>query len=528
MMIRFLLLLILLLTGCHKTPRHPPNTLRISFAGDPATTDPKRSGDFVSSTLICLLYEGLTRCKSGSEVELALAEKVEISADGKTYLFTLRKSFWSDGRPVTAYDFEKSWKTILEPNFPSLCAYLLYPIKNAEAYAKGNCQSSQVGVHAINTYTLEVELEHPTPYFLSLTAFPLYLPTPSHITDDAAQGGNPVCNGPFLLENMTPGSEIILKKNETFWASRQISLERIHISIVANEMTALQLFEKGELDLVGGPLTPIAMEPNLRKDFPLRLLPMSASTFCTLNTETYPFSNKALRKAFTLAAQNHPDIIGEIEMAGQIPANGLLPPSLSLQNPNAASPEEKAEEFLQKALEELHITAKDLEELTLYYKTNPIEKRIALTLQKIWSETLGITIKIEQADPKSLIQRLYAKNYQLSLASWIAQFHDPINILERFKDKTHPKNYPGWENINYRNMLDQASSACCQAERFPFLLRAEQILKEETLLIPLYHWSYPLLMHPRIQGLETTSSGGILLEKCSVKTHAPESSSPHH
>lgn len=519
---RLVILLILLLTGCGGPPESPNNTLRISFASDPTTTDPRKIGDFVSSTLVCLLYEGLTRCKSGVEVELALAEKVEISSDGKTYLFSLRKSYWSDGHPVTALDFEKTWKTILKPGFPALCAYLLFPIKNAEAYSKGLCSADQVGIRAINAHTLEVKLENSTPYFLSLTAFPLYLPTPSHITEMVSHSDKPICNGPFLLENMTPGSEITLKKNEKFWAPHQTHLENIHVCIIGNEMTSLQLFEKGELDIVGGPLAPITAEPLLllKKEFPIRLLPMAASTFCTFNTETYPFSNKALRKAFALAVQNHPYITGEVETSGLIPANDLLPTSLCLQKNSDAFGQVKtlaAQDFLKTALEELQITRKDLEELTLYYKTNPVEKKIALTLQKLWSETLGITIKIEQMDPKSLVQRLYARNYQLSFGSWIAQFHDPINILERFKDEKNPKNYPGWKDTNYSEILNRASSESNQTKRLKLLQKAERVLTDETILIPLYHWSSPLLVHPRVHGLATTSSGGILLEKCCIK-----------
>ena len=102
-----LILLILSIGGCSSSSS-TKSTLRVSSASYPSTIDPRKSGDFASSTLICLLFEGLTRCQSGVEIELALAEKVEISPDQKTYLFSLRKSNWNDGVPVTAYDFEKA------------------------------------------------------------------------------------------------------------------------------------------------------------------------------------------------------------------------------------------------------------------------------------------------------------------------------------------------------------------------------------------------------------------------------------
>lgn len=531
MFLKSIYALLLILTGCQFAPKAPPNTLRVSFAQDPATVDPRKSSDFASSTLICLLYEGLTRCTSGSEIELGIAEKVEISKDGKTYRFTLKKTFWTDGYPVTAFDFEHSWKTILTPGFPAPCAYLLYPIKNGELYAKGLCTVEEVGIHSIDDHTLLVELEYKAPYFLSLTAFPLYLPCPAHLEGQMTFWSQTkdkplICNGPFVIERMNPGTEIKLKKNDRFWNAPKTHLDHIQISIISNDLTALQLFEKGELDLVGGPLTPISIDtlPQYKNEPPLHFLPMAASTFCILNTETFPFSNKTLRKAFALALQNNPLITKEIEKMGQIQALHTLPPSLTLltekQNQN-----EDARQYLVRALQELEITPQDLESLTMYYKSNPMEKKIAQTLQRIWQEALGINVQIEQVDPKSLTQRLYAKNYQLSLASWIAQFHDPINILERFKEEKNPKNYSGWSSPEYKELLNKAAESLSPQGRVLFLSEAEKLLEEQTLQIPLYHWRSPMLVHPRVHGLSITRSGGILIEQMFIES---ESFSQHH
>ena len=494
-----ILLFLLFLSSCQYQPSIPPNTLRICFSQNPTTLDPRKCSDFISSTLISLLYEGLTRCEGGSEITWGVAESVTISSDGTTYLFSLKEAYWSDGHLVSAQDFEKSWKQILTPHFPSPCAYLLYPIKNGERYAKGLCSIDEVGVHAINDHTLEVVLEKKTPYFLSLTAFPLYLPTPSH-TEEL------VYNGPFTLEKMTLGREILLSKNPLFWNAPHISLSSIHATIVTSEMTALQLFEKGEVDIAGSPLASISIDslPSLKKQFPFHFLPMAASTFCTMNTQTFPFSNRLLRKAFSLAIQNHPMLVEEILLTGQIPAESALPPILSSRSFTSYQPKEAQTYFIQ-ALEELQISSHDLETLTLYYRGHPTEKKIAQTLQKIWKETLGVQIQLEQLDPKCLLPKIYAKNYQMALSSWIAQFLDPVNLLERFRDCDCQKNYPGWSSDLYKEALDE--------DRFALL---EEILNEEAPLIPLYHWNSPMLIHPRVQGLKTTSVGGILFENCSI------------
>ena len=526
----FIAAIFVCLAGCSATPqrsqepRGEESTLRLSFSTHPATLDPRKTGDFASSTLVSLLYEGLARCKGGSEIELALAERVEMSPDKKTYLFHLRESLWSDGRPVTAYDFEKSWKKILQPGFPSLCTYLLYPIKNGERCAKGDVSPDEVGVLALDAQTLRVDLERPTPYFLSLTAFPLYLPIPSHIDEgpsDWEKNPTPllVCNGPFILEKISANAEILLKKNPSFWNPSQINLDQISISIVSDEITALQMFERGELDWIGGPLSPLPPDAlqSLKERSQLHFLPMNASTFCTFNTETFPFKSARLRKAFASAIDRE-KIASEIALAGQIPAKRCLPPSLigSDRPPLLKTDSKEAKTLFSEALAELSIEPSDLNGMTLYFKSNQTDKRLAQALQRQWLEILGVEVKLEQLDPKSQLKRLYERNYQISLASWIAQFDDPVNILERFRDRTSPKNYPGWENETYSRLLEEAGETADPQERLEKLVSAEKILAEETILAPLYHWSAATLFHPRVQNFATTSSGGVLFERCSL------------
>jgi oligopeptide transport system substrate-binding protein len=467
-MFRFILLLFL--CSCQQGSKAPSDTLRISFMQDPVTIDPRKISDYTSSTLVCLLFDGLARCTQGVEIELSIAEKVVVTDDEKTYTFFLKSTLWSDGTFVTAYDFEKSWKSLLTPGFPSPCAYLLYPIKNAENYALGLCED--FGVKAINEHVLQVELEKPTPYFISLTAFPLFYPAPPKPD---------VCNGPFMIDKIDLGSQILLKKNPLYRAQPQI--DKIHISIIRDEMTAIHLFEKGELDLLGGPLTPLTIDI-IPKNIPYHVIPMAASTFCTMNTAAL---SKEIRRSLSDAIREHPAFIQEILSIGQIPALHILPPTLR-------------ENFYQDAAKTKSIQT-DPSPLILYYKNHPLEKKIAQTLQKIWKDS-GFQVEIEQMESKSLMKKLHQKNYQLSLASWIAQYHDPMNILERFKDPINAKNYPGWTHPEFNGLIAHREFE-----------KGEQLLEEEAVMIPLYHWNSPLLIHPRVHGFSSTSTGGMIFDK---------------
>lgn len=485
------LLLFLLLISCASPP--PPHALKIAFNTQPTTLDPRKAGDFVSSTVICMVYEGLTRALPGGEVEPALAESVEVSSDKTVYTFHLRDAFWSDGSPITAYDFESSWKQTIFP--PTLCTYLFYPIKNAREYAK---KGESVGIYAIDAKTLRVELEQPTPYFYSLTAFPSFLPFKK-------EG---VFSGPFRIAKKVHQSEMRLVKNDRFWRPESFHIDEVHISIIPDEMTALEMFEQGLLDWVGGSLSPIPLDAIERLENKLVFIPAAASTFCTFNTKTFPFQNLSLRRAFSYAI-NRKEIAQNLIHAKE--AVSILPPAFSEQS-YLLSSTEKAKEALQIALKELG----PLDEITLYYKPGGTEKRLAQTLQKQWEEALGITVQLVQLDFKSHAQKLQQRDYQIALATWIAQFDDPLSLLERFADRSNLKNYPGWESAEYADLLSQAASS---QERAKFLQRAEDVLAKELPLAPIYHWNSPALFGPRILTFGWTPCGGVLFERFHLRSN---------
>jgi oligopeptide transport system substrate-binding protein len=274
------------------------------------------------------------------------------------------------------------------------------------------------------------------------------------------------------------------------------------------------MFEKGELDWLGGSLSPIAPDALEKLQDKIFHIPSSASTFCSFNTETFPFSNLNLRKAFSEAIGRR-EIVSQV-CTDQIPAQTMLPPSFTTQLVRL-SDSIAAKEHFQKALEQLKISAAELENLTLYYKPGQIEKRVAQTIQKQWKEVLGVTVHLVQLDFKSHAHRLQNRDYQMALSSWIAQFDDAVSILERFKDKSHLKNYPGWQNSEYTLLLEKAPFS---KKRDQVLLQAEAILADKLPLTPIYHWSSPAISNARICSIGTTPSGGILFEKFEISALA--------
>jgi oligopeptide transport system substrate-binding protein len=479
--------------------------------------------------MVSLLYEGLTRCLPDGSSELALAEKIDISPDGKTYVFHLRKSFWSDGVPVTAHDFEQSWKQELNPKMPSICAYLLYPIKNAEAAFHQTKSLDEVGVRALDDLTLEVILERKTPYFISLTSFPSFFPAPQHRLADL---DNPInrpitLNGPFIVKYIEAHASILLAKNPFYWNASKQRLDEIQIEIINSEMTSFAMFERGELDWLGGLLSPISSDAlaSPKTQEKAKYFPMSASTFFAFNTTLKPFSNENLRKAFCLSIDRQ-KIANEILPNHQILATRCIPPALCQGKNRDILPSynpQKAKEYFEIGLKELGETKEDISPIVLHYRVGAVDRMIAQVIQREWTDVLGIEVKLIQTDFKTHKDLLHSRNFQVAIANWVAQYHDPMNILERFKNPSNAKNYSGWDNQEFAELIDQAIETSDEVLRERLIEQAEELIADALPIFPIYHWSNPSLCSSRLKNIHTTPSGGVLFERCWISEKNEES-----
>ena len=234
--------------------------------------DPRKGGDWYSSQMHSLFFEGLIKLYPNQCFKLAQAESYEVSEDNLIYTFRLRDTVWSNNTPVTAYDFEQSWKDILNPNFPSMNAQLFYPIKNADLAKKGLISLDEVGIKAVDAKTLVLTLERPTPYLINLLSFCVF--SPVNVKNDRENpnwahhaGPNFLCNGPFVLEKWERGDEIIAASNPHYRETEDVHPEKIIFHTVENDTTTLQMFEKGLVDIIGDSLTSIPLEaiPDLEK-----------------------------------------------------------------------------------------------------------------------------------------------------------------------------------------------------------------------------------------------------------------------
>jgi oligopeptide transport system substrate-binding protein len=503
----------LIFVGCQFSQEDHPSkeslhTIKISSKEDPQSLDPRLIRDLPSVTHIHMLYEGLMRYNGYGKPTLALAEKVDISEDNKTYTFYLRPSTWSNGDPLTAYDFEYTWKSVLDPKTPAPNANQLYVIKGAKEAKEGKGQIESVGIRASSPKILIVELESPTPYFLELAATHFYLPVSKKWIDEGSQSEKLISNGPFHLLSFKHHNEITAMKNPLYWDANSVKINKILYQIL-DENTGLQLFETGQLDWHGSPTSTLPADSihTLKAQGLLQIKPGAGTHWIRFNTDANPFQNTKLRRAFALAIDRK-GLVEHVLQGNQIPAMAVVPPSLKLSTHYFDDHDVPAAwNLFQEALEELKVSIDDFPVIALCYIQSDRSSRIAQALQQQWQKAFGIEVKLEICDNKSYFQRLTSHEYQMSLGSWFADILDPMYFLSLFEYRSNSTNNTQWENAKYAELLKKSSEENSEHKRMNLLHQAEGILMMDMPVAPLFFSNFNYLKQPQLKGVYFSELG---------------------
>jgi len=513
-----LLCLAFFVVSCQSSSKQPNTQMKIvkiNLRNEPCSLDPRQVRDLSGQALMRMLFEGLTRIGPDDQPQLALAQSVEISEDLKSYQFTLKKSRWSNGQPVTAGDFIYSWQSSLDPASSVDYAFDLYILKNAKAIKDGKLPMEELGVTAMDDQTLLIELEYPTPYFLELLAFPIFFPVNEGIDREDPNwfynSQTYVSNGPFSLSSWRHHDLLVSEKNHFYWDAAHVELDGIEMTMVSDD-TELKLFEKNQLHWAGSPLSSVPVDAlsHLKRKNQLNIQGISGTAFIRVNTELAPLQNPKVRRALALAI-NRQALVTHVMQGEQIPAMELLPPCLKLQEEGyfADGNTEESKELFAKGLKEMKITREAFPTITFTYGANERNHMIAQAIQQQWHETLGIRVNLEAVERKVYFDRVSKQDYQLAYGDWLADFNDPINFLEVFKYKKQSTNNTNWENPIYARLLDRSYGVVEGAERDELLKKCEGILMDAMPIIPIYHHSMLYLKDQHLDGVLITSLGHL-------------------
>ncbi|EWG09516.1 peptide ABC transporter substrate-binding protein [Cytobacillus firmus] len=480
--------------------------LYLNNGQEPTSFDPPIGFDSVSWSALNNLMEGLTRLGQNHEPEAAIAEKWDISEDGKTYTFQIREDAkWSNGDPVTAGDFEFAWKRLLNPDTGSSAAFLGYFIEGGEAYNNGEGSADDVKVKAVDDKTFEVTLVSPQAYFLSVITNPAFFPINEKVATENpqwfAEAESFVGNGPFNLTEWEHDSHFVMEKNDQYWDAENVKLDKINWAIIDDTNTEYQMYQTGELDVSA---VPSELSEQLLGE--AKVEDQAGDYFYRFNVNMEPFQNENIRKAFAMAVDQK-QIVDFVTKNGEKPAYGFV--SYGFKDADGKDFRETAGDLVQTNLEEAKTLLKKgmeeegyetLPEVTLTYSTSDSHKKIAEALQQMFKENLGVEVKLANMEWNVFAEEQKALKFQLSRSSFLADYADPINFLENFQTG-HSMNRTGWSSEKYDQLIKDAKNEADEAKRFELMYEAEKILFEEMPIIPIHFYNQVYLYNDAVSGI---------------------------
>ncbi|MGV6808223.1 MAG: peptide ABC transporter substrate-binding protein [bacterium] len=511
-----LVLLAATLIGCgahqnNVTTGNREGILHFGNGDEPQELDPHIVTGVPEHHILVALLEGLVVKDPQTLAPMpGVAESWDISDDGLTYTFHLRDTArWSNGDPVTADDFAWSWWRALQPALGNQNAYMMFPIKNSEAYATGQLDDfAQVGIKAIDPLTLQVTLNNPTPYFLQLldhySMFPVHRPTIEKFgrADERfsrwTRPGNFVGNGPFTLKEWKLNKLIAVEKNPRYWDADSVRLNGIHFYPVQNVTTEERMFRAGQLHYTGN--VPVSKIAQYRANDPqvLKIAPYLGTYFYRINTKMPHLSDARVRRALSLAIDRQ-QIVERITQGGEQIALTFTPPDTMGYTADAMESfnPDKARQLLAEAG---YPNGLGFPAFELLYNTSEAHQKIAVAIQQMWKVHLNVDIRLSNQDWKVYLDSVDTGNYSIARAGWIGDYVDPNTFLDMWVAGSG-NNRTGWSNPRFDEIVTRlAPAAKTVHERYDLLREAERILLREMPVIPIYIYTNKSLVQTAVKG----------------------------
>ena len=510
------LFLVLFLAGCGRRETRVgvgdrTQVLYEGNGGEPQELDPHIVTGVSEQRIAMTLLEGLL---SQDPVDFhpipGVAEKWNISPDGKTYTFYLRRNArWSNGDLVTARDFWESYKRILSPTLAAEYAYMLFPVVNAQAFNEGKITDfNQVGFKVLDDYTFQLTLENSSPYLLSVINYhsswmPVHMASLRKYGDPYQRGnkwtrpGRFVGNGPFVLSQWRVNNVVVVKKSPTYWDRDRVRLNEIHFMPIESDDTEERAFRAGQLHITEFlPLTKIDF---YKKNYPqyLHIEPYLGTYFYRINVTKPPLNDKRVRRALALTIDRE-SLVADVTRGGQMPAFCLTPPGTAGYTCRTQLHENVAE--ARRLLAEAgYPEGKGFPPIELLYNTLEAHRIIAESIQQMWKKALGIDVRLVNQEWKVYLDAQRTLNYQVCRASWIGDYVDPNTFLDMWLTGGG-NNETGWSNREYDGLIAEAARTTDPRQRLEVFQKAEAILLDELPIIPIYFYTHVNAQRPEVKG----------------------------
>ena len=493
------------------------NSITIALSEEPPQLDSTRSTDAVSFVVLAHTMEGLIAYDQNDQLTPGAAERWEIRDDGATF-WIREEATWSDGQPVTAHDFEFAWKRVLDPDTAAEYAFILYPIKNAEAVNQGNLPKEMLGVRAVTDLVLEVDFERPTPYFDKLVAFNTYFPVREDFFESTngrygADAGMLLSNGPYILTEWIHGASMLWEKNPYYWNSEKGLLDEIVTAYITNDANAnLNLFKDGQIVQTGltAPMLPTAMEQRWQID---RFMDGTLFFLEFNHREGRITDNLNFRKALYLAQDSSELVYKVLKEASYLPAESLFP--IWIQGLQGAFRKEyplpkhsldlkKAREYLDLARQELGL--EEFPPIILLTGDSSLSLLAAEYYQELYKKNLGLELRIDAQIFKQRLAKMTSGDFDIVMAGWGPDYFDALTFGDLFAS-WNVNNRGRYQSEEMDNLVRTAQSELDPQKRMDAFGSIQELIYSDVVIIPMYERGVSFVVDPRLKGFKRRSVG---------------------
>lgn len=524
-------------------------TVVIDIEQEPPKMNSIITSDAVSLNVLRHVSEGLTVLDKDDKPVPGIAEKWDISEDGMTYTFHLRKDYkWSNGDPVTAKDFEYAFKGLVTPSFAAVYASLGNIFKNAQAFYEsesykamddagkaayeekhgGNppedISADQIGVKATDDYTLEIVLELPTAYLLDILAFPVLLPVNQKAYEQygeqyGTEADMMLYNGAYVISEWKHDNQLVMTKNPDYPNKDKIKIDTIKCVMMNDTNTRMNTFDSGDVDMIringdqARAVEAAGKTVNIYDD--------GSVWYIQYNMKNEQMANLNLRKALTYAIDSK-TYVDTVVADKSIVADRYTPPTVNGNKKKFAdevgkqfdgyNPQE-AKKYLELAKKELGV---ENFTFTLIGSDTDFSQKSLAFFQEMWQKELGITINVEGMPFKSRLSRMEKGEFEMVMAGWSPDYNDPLTYLDLW-ESTNSNNYGKYDSEKFDAAIDASRKEPDRDKRFQYLMDAEKILFEDYPLSPYYYRANNYLVSDKVTGIIRTAFQDFNLLYADVK-----------
>ncbi|MEN6478382.1 MAG: peptide ABC transporter substrate-binding protein [Anaerolineales bacterium] len=469
----------------------------------PPTLDPALVQDSTSGEYVVHLFSGLVSLNADLEIVPALAERWEMSADGRVYTFSLHPdAAFGDGKPITAQEVVDSLSRACSPDLASPVALsYLGDIVGAEEYSLGQAESIQ-GLEVVDEHTLRITIDSPKSYFLAKLTYPTAAVVDLEEVEREPQTWftDPNPSGPFGLEELSK-ERIVLARNDRY-VGKQASITRAVYDLSAS--SPMTQYETGEIDITafGGDEIDRVLDPYNPLHNEYVGFPELSVQYLGLNVEQAPFDDPLVRRAFAYAIDRE-KLANLVLNQTALPAYTVLPPTMPGYTESAPGtvPTYDPEEARRLLAASSYGSADRLPPIALTVAgttgyLSPVDEAVMAMIE----ESLGIAMTAEQVDWADMLEDMNRQRYQLYSAGWIADYPDPQNFIDvQFYSKS-AQNHTGYANSEVDALLEKARVEQDEGRRSELYAEAERIVLNDAPWITLTHGYAYYLVKPYVQG----------------------------